>query len=215
VPQNLVVDFTYRPARPPVFVRSRLPLFVLPAVLLPGALLPLHVFEPRYRRMIAACLESDRRFGVLFHDADGPFPFEVQEGQVGCVAEIIEFRPLPDGRSLVTCRGADRFRVCDGIENAEDFAEALVEKYDDADGTPGDIVDRRRAVLSLFSSLLHETLAADALEKVRLPDAESGDISFRIAAWLRTDPRWHQALLELPTERARLGMVARLLGSGG
>jgi ATP-dependent Lon protease len=195
-------------------MRRRLPLFVLPTVLLPGALLPLHVFELRYRRMIRNCLEGDRRFGVLLHDPDVGRPFTVEEGQVGCVAEILEFRPMPDGRSLVLTRGLERFRVCDGIENDEDFAEALVEEYPDAGEDTGDIEEQRLTVLRLFGDLLRDTLAADELPRVELPDARTGDVSFRVAAYIRTAPRWHQALLELTTERARLALLAKLLGEG-
>jgi Lon protease-like protein len=196
-------------------MRSRLSLFVLPAVLLPGALLPLHVFEPRYRRMIALCLQGDRRFGVLFHDADAGLPWVLEEGQVGCVAGILEFRPLPDDRALVLTRGAERFRVCDGIENGEAFAEALVEPYVDADDVPPDIGERRRTVLRLFGELLRQTVTEEEQAKVRLPDAAQGDVSFQVAAYIRTEPRWHQALLELKTERARLGLIGRLLGEVG
>jgi Lon protease-like protein len=195
---------------------TRLPLFVLPTVLLPGALMPLHVFEPRYRRMMARCLEGDRRFGVLFHDGDdgddgNDEGFALVEGLVGCVAEIVEFRPLPDGRSLVLCRGTTRFRVVDGIESDAGYAEALVEDYVDAPHLPGDIVERRRAALDGFRALLEQTLAADELPAIELPDADSGDISFHLASLIRADARWHQALLELPTERARLGRIAQLI----
>jgi ATP-dependent Lon protease len=202
-------------------VRGRLPLFVLPTVLLPGGLLPLHVFEPRYRRMVATCLEGERRFGVLFHDPDEGHAFAVVEGQIGCVAEILEFRPLIDGRSLVLTRGRERFRVRDGIENDQDYAEALVEEFPHAEsqhgaeGPPGDILDRRRTVLRLFRNLLRQTLAAEQLADVELPGVEAGDISFRVAAYIRTAPRWHQALLELPSEWERLGLLVELLGGEG
>ena len=71
----------------------RLPLFPLNVVLFPGAPLPLHIFEARYRRMVARCVEYDRRFGVVFHDADRTGPF-LMEGQVGWIAEIQKFLPM-------------------------------------------------------------------------------------------------------------------------
>ncbi|HUF49759.1 MAG TPA: LON peptidase substrate-binding domain-containing protein [Longimicrobiales bacterium] len=183
----------------------RLPLFVLPVVLLPGATLPLHVFEPRYRRMIARALEGDRRFGLL-HASDD-VPFELEEGQIGCVAEILEFRPLPDGRSLVVCRGSERFRVVDGIENNEDYDEALVDEYPDADNLPGDIVERRRRVLELFRSVVEQDVTASGLSDVALPEEDDGDVSFRIASFLSLPTQLHQQLLELPSERARLNQL--------
>ena len=82
-----------------------LPLFPLPVVLFPGAPMPLHIFEARYRRMVGRCLEFDKRFGLLHHDSDEDGPFLNEAGQVGTVAVIEEFQPLSDGRSLVLVRG--------------------------------------------------------------------------------------------------------------
>lgn len=189
----------------------RLPLFVLPVVLLPGATLPLHIFEPRYRRMAARCLEADRRFGVLYHDTESGQPFVLEEGLVGCVAEILEFRPLPDGRSLVLTRGEERFRVFDGIENEEEYHEALVEEFTDTLAEDDAVADERRRVIALFRSLVELTATEEVLADFVFPTEHEGDISFRIAALIHTDVRWHQALLELPGERARLDQIGRLL----
>ena len=63
----------------------RLPLFPLDVVLFPGELLPLHIFEPRYRRMVARCLETDHRFGLIYHDSDRLGPFLMEEGRVGAL----------------------------------------------------------------------------------------------------------------------------------
>jgi len=186
----------------------RLPLFVLPIALLPGALLPLHVFEPRYRRMVARCLERDRRFGLLYHPA--PAEFVLDEGLIGCIAEIQEFRPLPDGRSLMLVRGTGRFRTVDGIENNENYHEALVDELEDAAFLPGDIAERRARVLTLIRRHLAALPAEDG-EGIELPAVDEGDISFGIAALIAAPPEWHQALLELPTERARLSLIEQRL----
>ncbi|TVP47096.1 MAG: hypothetical protein EA350_06025 [Gemmatimonadales bacterium] len=115
----------------------RLPLFPLPVVLFPGAVTPLHIFEPRYRQMVARCIEYDRRFGLLYHDPDRLGPFERTPGRVGTVAEIGEFRILPDGRSLLLASGIERFRIVDGIESDTKYHEALVETMTDGDDDPG------------------------------------------------------------------------------
>jgi ATP-dependent Lon protease len=90
---------------------QRLPLFPLPIVLFPGTLIPLHIFEPRYRDMVADVLETDRRFGLIYHDPDRQGPFLSEEGRVGTVARIRRHQPLPDGRSLILVRGLERFRI--------------------------------------------------------------------------------------------------------
>ena len=79
----------------------RIPLFPLPMVLFPGTLVPLHIFEPRYREMVRDVMEGEKRFGLLYHDPDESGPFMNEEGQLGTVAEIRRHQPLPDGRSML------------------------------------------------------------------------------------------------------------------
>ena len=89
---------------------STLPLFPLSLVLFPGTVVPLHIFEPRYRQMVTDILEGDRRFGLLYHDPDEHGPFMNEPGRVGTVAVIRRYQPLPDGRSMIMVRGLDRFK---------------------------------------------------------------------------------------------------------
>jgi len=89
-----------------------LPLFPLPLVLFPGTPLPLHIFEQRYRRLLADCLETDRRFGII-RLPDGMAELEIPPGTIGCIAEIVNAEPLPDGRSNIVVRGGERFALAD------------------------------------------------------------------------------------------------------
>ena len=186
----------------------RLPLFPLPVVLFPGAYMPLHVFEPRYRQMMAHCLEGDRRFGLVYHDADRSGPFRMEE-QVGCVAEILEFQPIPDGRSLVLTRGGARFRIEDGIESPAMYYEALIEEYldTDANGHAIGIRERREVSIELVMRVIERL--AEASESVELdPEHET---SFQIAPMIGIDPAWQQELLLLRDERLRLDRIDALL----
>ncbi len=179
----------------------RLPLFPLPVVLFPGALMPLHVFEPRYRQMMAHCLESDRRFGLVYHDPDRQGPFDLEPGRVGCVAEILQFQPLPDGRSLVLTEGVERFRIEDGIESEALYFEALVDDYPDLDGGRRGIVQRRRVSVELFHRVLLEVLNHPG----PLPPVSTrGETAFQLAQAIRIDPAWQQELLETRGEARRL-----------
>lgn len=188
----------------------RLPLFVLPTVLFPGALLPLHVFEPRYRQMAAHCLETDRRFGVLYHDPDESGPFELREGSIGCKAEILKFEPLPDGRSLLLTRGLTRYRVVDGIESDSLYTEALVDDVNDA-LAPADIAELREATVRQFFAALRR--AGRSHDSV--PDLDdSRDLSFQIAQSFRIAVPWQQRLLEMTSEIARLTEIDRALRTG-
>src|SRR5262249_50645622 len=98
----------------------RLPLFPLPLVLFPGVPLPLHIFEPRYRIMLADCLEGDREFGIVFRP-DGVAERDLPTGHVGCVAHVETTELLPDGRSNVIVRGTDRFVLDRYLDSARPY----------------------------------------------------------------------------------------------
>jgi Lon protease-like protein len=186
----------------------RLPLFPLPVVLFPGAPMPLHIFEPRYRQMVARCVEGDNRFGLIYHDPDRHGPFINETGRVGTVAEIQKFQPLPDGRSLIFCRGVERFVIEDGIESEAAYYEAVVAPYDDRPGDADDIGARRRESVALFFRVLREAVGHDE----ELPVVDPGRVvGFRIAQAIRIDPAWQQRLLETDTEAGRLDVLDGLL----
>src|SRR4051812_9365869 len=80
---------------------SELPMFPLGTVLLPGAVLPLHVFEPRYRALVEVCVAGDREFGVVLIERGNEVGGGDTRTSAGCVARIAEVRELPDGRYLL------------------------------------------------------------------------------------------------------------------
>jgi Lon protease-like protein len=179
-----------------------LPLFPLPVVLFPGAPMPLHIFEPRYRRMVARCLEYDKRFGLLYHDSDERGPFLNEKGRVGTVAFIEHFQILPDGRSLILARGQDRFEIREGIEQRELFYEAEIQPYpDETRPLPGAIRTVRERTLELFQAVVQRLEAAPG----EVPSFDlTRDLSFQLAPTVQIDARWQQSLLELRQECHRL-----------
>jgi ATP-dependent Lon protease len=187
----------------------RLPLFPLPLVLFPGAPMPLHVFEPRYRQMVAHCVEADRRFGLIYHDPDRHGPYVMEPGGVGCVAEILKFQPLPDGRSLILCRGEERFRVEDGVESSAMYYEAVAEPYPDRDDDDlRGMVQRRRRSIALFHRVLEEVIR----HARPFPEIDArAEAGFQLAQTIRIDPDWQQVVLEARTERERLDLVDDLM----
>lgn len=192
----------------PLAPRRRLPLFPLPVVLLPSALMPLHIFEPRYRAMVRDCLEATKRFGLLYHDWDRQGPFLSEEGRVGCVARIEKHERLKDGRSLLVVEGVERFRIDDGIESDALYFEALVTPFADASVMDSRaLVQRRRESIELFQSVVASLTEAPA----HLPDlAPESEVSFLLAQTIQMDPLWHQSLLELQDESARLAVLDRV-----
>jgi Lon protease-like protein len=127
-------------------VTETLPLFPLGTVLLPGATLPLHIFEPRYRQLTVDLVTGavpTKQFGVVAvregwtPDDDGIAGLH----DVGCTAELREVRRLPDGRFDVVTRGARRFRLLDLDADAKPYLLGTIEYLPDAEpaGEAGDL----------------------------------------------------------------------------
>jgi Lon protease-like protein len=191
----------------------RIPLFPLPLVLFPEALVPLHIFEPRYRQMLSDVLERDKRFGVLYHDPDHSGPFMNESGRVGTVAVIRRHQPLPDGRSMILVKGSQRFQIHQEVQSEVQYYEALVRPY--ADEPPPEaasgLVARRKRSLALFRNVLQtQPHVPDALPAFSVKK----EISFRLAAVVRMDPFWQQELLELRKEEARLNRLDPIFQAG-
>lgn len=180
---------------------NRLPLFPLDVVLFPGELIPLHIFEARYRRMVARCLEHDRRFGLLYHDSDRSGPFLMEEGRVGALAHIERYQGLKDGRSVILVKGVGRFAIHDGLESGEPFYEAVVYDYEDEPRESPGLKARRGLTIGLFEAAL-SALQRPSATSIKL-DPED-EISFRLAEVTLADSGWQQELLEIRDEETRL-----------
>lgn len=187
----------------------QLPIFPLPLVLLPGAHLSLHIFEPRYRQMVAYCLEADRRFGMVYHDPDESGPFRV-EGQVGCIAWIREFQPIPDGRSLIGVDGQERITLeaeAD-VEGDTMYYVASVATLEDIDPDPADLGTRRTASIDLFQRAIGS--AGRSPSEMPAID-ETREVPFQLARWIQAPPEWYQQLLASRSELERLAQIDALM----
>jgi Lon protease-like protein len=178
------------------------PLFPLPVVLFPGALIPLHIFEQRYRRMVAYCLEHDGPFGLIQHDSDEQGPFLLEDGRVGSMARIEKHHVLPDGRSLILVRGESRFEIVRGLEQRELYYEAEIRPYLDLTHPKAQAIRVARShTLELFQTVV-ESMDESPDE---VPEFDLGcDLSFQLAPLIQIDVRWQQSFLELREETHRL-----------
>jgi Lon protease-like protein len=158
--------------------------------------------------MVARCLEFDKRFGFLFHDPDEYASSGIEPGRVGCVAQIIAFRPLPDGRSLMVVEGIERFRVEDGVESETLYDEVVAETYEDERESQALLVVRRQRSIRLLESVLR-SLSTPADSQLELDPRR--ETSFELAAYLEVDPAWNQRLLEIRKESERLDLIDELL----
>jgi len=169
----------------------RLPLFPLNVVLLPGADLPLHIFEPRYRQMIRDCLDTQTPFGMLLALPNGI-------AGTGCPAEILEVtKRYPDGRCDILTVGRSPFRVVQ-LFNNEPLLRGEVDVLEDR---PSPINSRICRQLSDLYETCHTLIFGDCPRDLcATPDS---DISYEVAAKLPMDLLWKQCILELRSESER------------
>jgi len=177
--------------------RERIPLFPLNVVLLPGAALPLHIFEPRYRAMVKECLEEKTEFGVLLALPKGV-------ARVGCTAEIIEVvKRYNDGRLDILTVGREPFRVVQFFDQ-NPLAEGDVDYLEDRDTRTNATLQKQ--LIELYETC--HTLIFDDYPK-NADGAPAAPLSFLIAATLPMDLLWKQQILEL---RSELDRQERLVG---
>ena len=192
-----------------------LPLFPLSTVLFPGALLPLHVFEPRYRLLVRRCLERERPFGVVLIRTGEEVGSDADPYAIGTEARIVGVTPLPDGRSYIVTRGERRFAVDQLISDTEPYLVGRVRYLSELEGADArDQVDQAIEALGAYQ-LAVGAVTEDALGERALPDELKGalpvDVAYKIASALVIDAKERQNLLQLETASERLREETRLL----
>jgi ATP-dependent Lon protease len=184
---------------------TRIPLFPLDVVLLPAMTLPLHIFEPRYRVMIARCLDEKLEFGMILA-ADN------NVATMGCTAEIVrKIRDYPDGRLDIATEGRAVFRLTQLLDE-KDYYEGLVEYVVDEPSSPDG--SKRAGLITAFEQA-HEFLFGQPW--VQGPKEDEATLAYRMAALLPIELEKRQALLESRSESHRrdlvLGWINALLPS--
>ena len=188
-----------------------LPLFPLPTVVLfPNVFLPLHIFEPRYREMVADALASDRMIGMVLlrpgwdRDYEGRPPIY----SVGCSGVLTHNERLPDGRYNLVLRGIERFRILEENHTLS-YRRALIEPLREQ---PLDAADRA-AILRQRSKL--ESMLVPSQSNTadpRMPASMSDeDLVNALAQYLDFEALEKQALLEKASLRTRAESLVELL----
>jgi len=186
-----------------------LPLFPLHTVLFPGASLPLHVFEQRYRAMMEHILAGDRRFGVVMIREGMESGGFAEVHEVGCVGVLRVLERADDGTMDIVITGAERFRIERRLPD-DPFPRAEVSLIVPEPVGPG--VEERfaaaRAMLPRYIDVLSRMKATAPVEADL--EGEPVDVSFRIAALLEVDLNERQRLLACKHAAARLQLAAAL-----
>lgn len=175
---------------------SDFPLFPIATVALPGELVPLHVFEDRFKALIATCLESESEFGIVWMADDGLRP-------IGCACEIAQVvEQFEDGRMNLIVRGTRPFRITqrqDELPYPAGTVEFLIDHNESVD------LGARDAAHAAYAELLEE--ATDQVPARRELDDFS---AYEMAATVDLGLHAKQGLLDLRSETSRLRLVTRL-----
>ena len=187
-----------------------LPLFPLNVVLFPGMVLPLHIFEQRYRLMIKECIEEEKPFGVVLVQPECVLG-EERPHQVGTTARIMAAERLDDGRFNLLTEGGKRFRILEE-HREQPYLSALVEEFCDAPTEPEAAEALYRKASDLFRRYIRVMLAVAGKEQLRLelPDEAEG-LSYLIGYCLDLSDVEKQHLLELTSTPERLRLEIEIL----
>ncbi len=198
---------------------AEIALFPLNTVLFPGMLLPLHIFEPRYRRMIHDCQEEQKPFGLVLaggsvSDVAGTNwgrPTEAAPHTVGTTAHLQHIERLPDGRFNIAVVGRDRFRIV-GFRFDQPYLVGQIEPFPLDSGDPPAVAARSRQVHDLFGGYVAalEAVVGQSLNvQEDVTDAES--LAHLVAIVLQVNLEIKQRLLAAPTLAEMLAMERQLL----
>jgi Lon protease-like protein len=172
------------------------PLFPLGIVALPGEMVPLHIFEERYKKMMNECLEEQKEFGIVWLADDG-----LREN--GCACEIDRvLERTEDGRMNLLTRGTRPFRVLERQAHLA-YPAGVIEFLE----------DREEAVDAELLQKAHDAYA-DLVRRATDSDPDAGELAemdaYGMAATVDFGPDAKQGLLDLRSENARLRLVTRL-----
>jgi Lon protease-like protein len=186
-------------------------MFPLGTVLFPHALLPLHVFEPRYRLMMRHVLDGDHEFGVVLIERGSEVGGGDTRFDVATVARVVQAAELPDGRYALATVGMRRVRVARWLDD-DPYPRAEVVALDDPPAGPGDAGARDRVVDALARVTELARRIDPRIEQVPELDADPLRASYEAAALAPIGPLDAQRLLAATDARTRLGLLADLLG---
>jgi Lon protease-like protein len=195
-----------------------LPLFPLNTVLFPSMVLPLHIFEERYKLMINTCLAQDKPFGVVLIYSGTEVGDSAIPHPIGTVAQIANWEWLPDGRMNILTVGERRFRIVEYADEELPYLVGSIEYWDDQPvdypDQPGLIDDVSHSFIDYLTLIM--TLADQPLpvSQLQLP-ADPATLSHHVASNLQIDMNEKQELLEEPSAIARLQRELTLLRREG
>ncbi len=197
-------------------ITTPLPIFPLRLVLLPGAVHPLHIFEPRYRTLIRDVTEgaaASRQFGLIAPPEDAS-EADLPAGRIGCVAEIMSTEMLPDGRSNIVVEGRERFRFETWVDAGTPYRVGHVAAHEDAPESAAALAVSAALVRDLAARVITATFTVhDAKADPPEFNADDAALSFQVAHLMQLGDDRLYAILSERSPLARLRQLISALES--
>lgn len=193
-----------------------IPLFPLPLVLFPQVVVPLHIFEERYRMMINRCIEESSTFGIVLIPPGTSTESESTIRRVGVTARVIQFERIEDGRINIMAAGESRFRVLE-FTGSKPHWTASVEFFEDDRERDEDLQESYDNVVHLYREV--HRLAAQLrgvqfdVEEIKIPISPA-TLTHMVSFVLDIGPEAKQALLEMTSIEGRLKTLTVHLEEG-
>lgn len=190
-----------------------LPIFPLPLVLLPNELLPLHIFEPRYRQMLKDIGLEKNLFGVSYFDQEDAIADKPAAGMIGCIAEVREVQNLPDGRSNLLAIGVIRYRLLDYVDTGDPYLVGEVEFFEDDEEDEFVVQPLADEVFALFERIAKAAhkLSNEQGKFPQIPQAEPEALSFLVTAAFNLEPALKYKMIETRSTIERLTRLREIL----
>lgn len=180
------------------YIEKEIPLFPLNVVLFPGGVLPLHIFEERYRAMMKFCIRHESPFGIVMikegeEGGEAPIPHKI-----GTAVDLLEVDRFPDGRMNIMTSGQYRFEILEEISEEEPYLVARVRVLDAVDAEPDPTLESiAKETHALYKE--YETLSSDLLFRWQTPEEKPlhpQQLAYQIGTRLRIPLEAKQTLLE-------------------
>ncbi|MGI8813108.1 MAG: LON peptidase substrate-binding domain-containing protein [Pyrinomonadaceae bacterium] len=192
---------------------SSLPIFPLPLVLLPNEILPLHIFEPRYRQMLSDIVPSGNFFGITRFEPSEAFVQRPDEGTVGCVAEIRDAEDLGDGRTNIVVNGIIRYNLSSYLDSGTEYLYAKVEFFEDDVSPAENLQPLADSVFSVFERIAKAAfkISGSRGKFPEIPPTDPEKLSFLVTAAFNLENDLKYELLVMTSTAQRLRRLNAIL----
>lgn len=183
--------------------KNNFPLFPLGVVLLPGMVMPLHIFEERYKVMINRCIENKEKFGIVYYNGN-----KICEN--GCSAEIINvIKSSEDGKLDILIEGKKRFKI-ENTNSYELYLQGDIEYYDDEYELTGESVEKsKKEAIKLLSEIM--SIYGNDIEEINFETFDAKTVSFLVTANSAFTMDEKQSFLEMINTKERIEKAVKSL----